>query len=447
MGILRYHAFLFANRNLNMLSMRLPALNESAPMRYFTFFYLYIMQGIPGGFALTAIANYLVGKGLQPNQVGSFVAIVGLPWILQFVWGPLIDRYQYSVIGHRKHWVVLTQLIAFLASLTLLLVHTPQKQLFLMSAVFFTHSIFASVQDASVDAIAIFIVPEKERGRVNAFMRGGYLLGISFGAAVLSVMLHRYGFAAAAWVQSLTLLAFTVLTFFVKLDRHDPLLPSRSRPRKVQQEPEHNPALARLFKELYRGMTERSSLRIFGIIALVYLCTSIFIRAFSYHIIHVLKWPDQEVSVLQGSWGSLLTFVVVVSGGVLSDRVGARRLQVWVMWGIGLFLLLICSLNSLWMHRGVTTSGLILWNFVDPLFSVSCFPILMALCRPLVEGSQFTAYMAFINFCDVLGSYITGWALNWIPAPWIGVLCGALILGSVITMQIGRAQKLQVADA
>ena len=248
-------------------------------------------------------------------------------------------------------------------------------------------------------------------------------------------------------MQSLTLLAFTVLTFFVKLDRHDPLLPSRSRPRKVQQEPEHNPALARLFKELYRGMTERSSLRIFGIIALVYLCTSIFIRAFSYHIIHVLKWPDQEVSVLQGSWGSLLTFVVVVSGGVLSDRVGARRLQVWVMWGIGLFLLLICSLNSLWMHRGVTTSGLILWNFVDPLFSVSCFPILMALCRPLVEGSQFTAYMAFINFCDVLGSYITGWALNWIPAPWIGVLCGALILGSVITMQIGRAQKLQVADA
>ena len=426
--------------------MRLPALNERAGWRYFTFFYLYLMQGIPAGFALTAIANYLVGKGLASQRVGSFVAIVGIPWILQFVWGPLIDRYQYSVIGHRKHWVVLTQLVAFLASLTLLLVQHPEKQLLLMSAVFFTHSIFASIQDASVDAIAIFIVPEKERGRLNAFMRGGFLLGIAFGSAVLSTVLHRYGFTTAAWVQSLTLLLFTTLTFFIKLDKNDPLLPFGKKKKEVVQE-EDNPSLSHLFRELFRGMTVGSSLRIFGVIALVYMCLSIFIRSFSYHIIHVLKWHDQDVSVLQGSWGSLLTFLVIVCGGVLSDRVGAKRLQIWVMWGIGLFLLVLCSLSYLWVHRSVTTSGLILWNFVDPLFSVACFPILMALCRPLVEGSQFTAYMAFINFCDVIGSYVTGWVLNWVQAPWIGLVCAGLILGSVIALQITRTQRLKMAEA
>lgn len=428
--------------------MRLPALNEQAGWRYFTFFYLYLMQGIPAGFALTAIANYLVGKGMASQQVGSFVAVVGLPWVLQFVWGPLIDRYQYSVIGHRKHWVVLTQLVAFLASLSLLLVHEPAKQLTLMSVVFFTHSIFASIQDASVDAIAIFIVPEKERGRVNAFMRGGFLLGIAFGSAVLSTVLHRFGFATAAWIQSLVLLLFTILTFFIKLDRHDPLLPTKKgQKNNMPQHSEDNPPLSFLFKELFRGMTVRPSLRIFGTIALVYLCLSIFIRSFSYHIIHVLKWADQDVSVLQGSWGSLLTFCVIVGGGVLSDRIGARRLQIWVMWSIGLFLLLLCSLHFLWAYRGFTTAGLILWNFVDPLFSVACFPILMSLCRPLVEGSQFTAYMAFVNFCDVIGSYMTGWALNWVQAPWLGLLCSGLILGAVITLQLSRRQHLQAADA
>ncbi|MBE7173061.1 MAG: MFS transporter [Williamsia sp.] len=427
--------------------MRLPALNEQAGWRYFTFFYLYLMQGIPAGFALTAIANYLVGKGLASQQVGSFVAIVGIPWILQFVWGPLIDRYQYSVIGHRKHWVLLTQLVAFLASLTLLLVQQPEKQLVLMSVVFFTHSIFASIQDASVDAIAIFIVPEQERGRVNAFMRGGFLLGIAFGSAVLSTVLHRWGFTTAVWVQSLSLLLFTILTFFIKLDQHDPLLPSKATAKRPLNEGAHNPSLSHLFRELFRGMTVAPSLRSFGVIALVYLCLSIFIRSFSYHIIHVLKWPDQEVSVLQGSWGSLLTFCVIVGGGVLSDRVGARRLQIWVMWSIGLFLLVLCSLSFLWVHREVTTSGLILWNFVDPLFSVACFPILMSLCRPLVEGSQFTAYMAFINFCDVIGSYVSGWALNWVKAPLLGLLCAGLILGSVIALQVMRSRRLSLADA
>lgn len=419
--------------------MRLPALNESAYLRYGTFFYLYVMQGIPSGFALTAIANYLVAKGLLPNQVGSFVAIVGLPWVLQFLWGPLIDRYQYSVIGHRKHWVVLTQLTAFLASLTLLLVHKPEAEIALMSAVFFIHSIFASVQDASVDAIAISLVPEPERGRVNAFMRGGYLLGIAFGSAVLSVVLHNRGFAMAAGVQSAVLLLLTILTFFIRLDRHDPLLPSRKQAKK-QDTSIHEPTVTvkGLFRELFNGMLERRSLRTFGIVAGVYLCLSVFIRSYTYHIIHVLHWPDQDVSVLQGSWGSLLTFTIILGGGVLSDRIGARPLQVRVMWGIGLFMLLVCSLSSLWIHRGFTTSGLILWNFIDPLFSVACFPILMALCRPTVEGSQFTAYMAFINLCDVVGSYFTGWLLNWISAPWLGMGCGCLVIGFVISMQAGR---------
>lgn len=102
------------------------------------------------------------------------MAIVGLPWVLQFIWGPFIDRYQYSVIGHRKQWVVLTQFMAFMASLTLLLVHDPVSQLTLMTAVFFTHSIFASVQDASVDAIAIEILQKDERGSVNGIHEGRF---------------------------------------------------------------------------------------------------------------------------------------------------------------------------------------------------------------------------------------------------------------------------------
>ncbi len=47
-------------------------LRDSAGLRYFTFFYLYVMQGIPSGFALTAVYNYLVGSGLTAKSVGTF---------------------------------------------------------------------------------------------------------------------------------------------------------------------------------------------------------------------------------------------------------------------------------------------------------------------------------------------------------------------------------------
>lgn len=420
--------------------MPVASLKNSSSLRYFTFFYLYFMQGIPAGFALTAIANYLVGKGVSSSSVGTFVSIVGLPWILQFIWGPLIDRYQYSVIGHRKHWVMLTQAAAFLASLTLLLVKDPASQLSLMSMVFFTHSIFASVQDASVDAMAISLVPDTEKGRLNAFMRGGFLIGLAFGSAVLAFVLHKYGFYLASFIQSITLLVFTVLTFFIKLDEHDPLLPSFSPKNKLPPD-EKNPALKEVFKDLWKGMTGKFSLQIFGIIALVYLCLSIFIRSYSYHLIKVLKWPSHEVSILQGSYGSFITFTVIIAGGILADRMGAGKLQVKVMWALTLFLLLFNGIYLFWHLKTIATTGLLLWSLADPLFSVAAFPVLMNLCSDHIEGSQFTAYMALINFCDVLGSYITGWALHVVAAPVLGFSCGIIILFAIFMIYKNRRQK------
>jgi PAT family beta-lactamase induction signal transducer AmpG len=425
--------------------MRVASLKNSSSLRYFTFFYLYVMQGIPAGFALTAIANYLVGKGISSSSVGTFVSIVGLPWILQFVWGPLIDRYQYSVIGHRKHWVVLTQIAAFLASLTLLFVKDPASHLSLMSLVFFTHSIFASVQDASVDAMAISLVPHEEKGRLNAFMRGGFLIGVSFGAAALAFVLHKYSFYLAALIQSITLLFFTVLTFFIKLDEHDPLLPSFAHKNKLPLD-EKNPSVREVFKDLWQGMTEKYSLRTFGIIALVYLCSSIFIRSYSYHLIQVLKWPSHEVSILQGTYGSLITLVVTISGGILADRIGADKMQVKVMWGLTLFLLVFNSTYLFWHFKFMAGGGLLLWSLADPLFSVAAFPVIMNMCSEHIEGSQFTAYMALINFCDVLGSYFTGWALHVVAAPLLGFGCGIVILSAIFIVYKIKRRKLLYAQ-
>lgn len=385
------------------------------------------MQGVPAGFALTAIANYLAGRGSTSQTVGSFVAIVGLPWVLQFIWGPLIDRYQYSVIGHRKQWVVLTQLMAFAASLSLLLVEDPLGQITLMTAAFFTHSIFASVQDASVDAIAIDVLAKEERGRVNAFMRAGFLLGISLGAAGLSTVLHRYGFFYAALCQSAFLLLFTLVTFFIKLDRHDRLLPSFGK-NNTQRYVNNNPDLGWLFRQLYKGITQPANLRLFLAIALVYLLFSIFIRSYSYHLVKVLRWPDNELSVLQGGIGSLTIALVAISGGVIADKIGPQKLMLRVMIILGVFLLIFSGLAGFWVNKAFTTTGLVFWNLADPLFSVAAMPLLMALCIDKVEGSQFTTYMALVNFCDVLGSYLSGWALAIIPAPVLGIACGVVLL-------------------
>ena len=418
------------------------SLRENRPLRYFTFFYLYVMQGIPAGFALTAVANYLTAEKLSSNQVGTFVAVVGLPWVVQFVWGPLIDRFQRSAIGDRKHWVLLAQLMAFVASLGALLVDDPLRQISLLSLVFFIHSIFASIQDASVDALAISIIPPPERGRANAFMRGGLLVGISLGAAGLSYLINRNGFFYAALTQSLALLALTVLTFFIKEKRDDAWFPWQARrPSANDQEDRPPVGLRWLFAELYRGMTDRRNLLTFGAIAVVYFCNSVFLRTFSFHLINKLRWTDTEVSVLQGTWGTGIVLLVILSGGVLSDRMGPQKLQKIVMLGLGGFLIAFGLLASYWSHVSFATAGLVFSSLADPSFSLAAMPLLMAVCRKGVEGSQFTTYMALVNLCDVAGAYVSGHALVWVSAPVLVFFCGMVVTAT--TFLVGLRFRAQ----
>ena len=294
---------------------------------------------------------------------------------------------------------------------------------------FFFNTKFWSIQDASVDAIAISIVPEQERGRVNAFMRGGYLLGIAAGSAGLSTVLTNYGFFYAAATQSALLLIFTILTFLIRLDADDGYLPAFvSVKKKKIADPTENPELKWLFKELYKAVTEKESIRTFLQIALVYSCLSIFIRGYSFHLIHNLHWADNSVSVLQGGWGTLATLTVTLSAGYLADKMGAAKLQHIVMVVIALFLIIFSLLSEFWVLKAVSITGLLLYNFADPMFSVAAMPVLMLLCHKKIEGSQFTAYMALVNFCDVIGSYFSGWAMTFTSASSIGLVCGSAIL-------------------
>ncbi len=411
---------------------RLPVLHESANLRYFTFFYLYIMQGVPAGFALTTIANYLVGKGISSERVGTFIAIVGLPWIAQFIWGPLIDRYQYSRMGRRKHWIVISQFASVLISSALIFIVNPVLQISIISAIFFSHSIFASIQVASVDAMAITIAPERERGRLNAYMRGGFLIGSAIGAAGLSVILHAYSFQLAAATETLILATFTFIFFFTRIERQNVFLVNPFQKRIAEEEGRRNPSFHRVFKKVLFGITRKKSLNYFAIVALVYFSSSVFIRSYTFNLIEHLKWSDRTVSLIQGGWGSALTFFGIILAGIQSDKMGARRMQVYVMWAVCIFLLVLNALYGYWHNDYFSGGGLLLWNLADPLLSVTIFPILMALCITKVEGSQFTTYLALINLCDVIGSYVTGWSLKFLPAPLIGFICGLILLTLLI---------------
>jgi PAT family beta-lactamase induction signal transducer AmpG len=412
-------------------------LSQNRPLRYGVFFYLYLMQGIPAGFYLTALSNYFTAKGVQPNVVGSFIAIIGLPWAFQFIWGPVIDRFQGSAMGRRKPWVVGSQLMTVLASCILLLVGNPVAEINTLAWLFCLRSVFAAIQDAGVDAMAITIIPEDERGRLNACMRAGYLLGTGIGAAVFATVLRDFGFHTAALIQVGFLLTGVVLMAFIREQPGDRLLPSfggvvagrthrpeAAQTRLAQPQPDHD--FRWLFTELFRGLFARRSVLLFGAILLAYTSNSLFMRAYNHHLIDEIGWSDTDLSVLTGTYGMIVATGIALTGGYLADRIGSRRLLVIMLSVVAVYLIGFNLLSETWVRRDIAQTGLVALYFMDPAVSAAAMPVLMGICRKGVEGSQFTTYMAFVNLCDIAGTFFAGNALLYLTAPVIGLTAGAL---------------------
>lgn len=416
-------------------------LNASPSLRAAIFFGLYLVQGIPSGFALTAVANYLVQHRIDPLVIAAFSARIGIPWSVQFLWGPLIDRFQGSPMGRRKPWVLGSQFAAFLASLGVITIRDPATQVTALSVAFLIHGLFASVQDASVDAMAISIIPESERGRVNACMRAGFMVGTGMGAAVWARLIFEKGFTSAAIAQSAVLLTMTLLTAFVRERPGDSLVPWGRRPTgeveldrsTMEVEPEYvpHPSIGHVFRELARGFFVARSLFIFGLILLVYTGGAVFIQAYPRHLIKVLNWTDEETSQYMGIGGTVVGLLTAIVGFVVADRLGPRRLMIVMMVLISGFLVGFDLAGDYWSSTGVAASALVLWYMFDPGFSVACMPVLMGLCRKGVEGSQFTAYMALVNLSTVGGALISGWAQEWFSVPAIGLATGLVLVAAI----------------
>jgi PAT family beta-lactamase induction signal transducer AmpG len=172
----------------------------------------------------------------------------------------------------------------------------------------------------------------------------------------------------------------------------------------------------------------------------------LFLRAYNFHLIQKLGWHDTDLSVLTGTYGMLLAAGVSLTGGYIADRIGPRKLLVFMLVLVAVYLIGFNLIASLWTRRDVAQTGLVALYFMDPSISVAAMPVLMAICRKGVEGSQFTTYMAFVNLCDIAGTYLSGEALNFFSAPTIGLFSGAMAGAALLVIFLALRHYRRIGE-
>ena len=138
-------------------------------------FFLGFSSGLPILLVFSTLSVWLVKAGVERSTVTMF-SWAGFAYAFKYLWSPLVDNYKLPFLknfGHRKSWLLLSQLLIIVA-LILTAFTNPQNNL-LFTALFVSFlAFFSATQDILIDAFRIESAPQSQQGPLSSMYIAGY---------------------------------------------------------------------------------------------------------------------------------------------------------------------------------------------------------------------------------------------------------------------------------
>lgn len=424
-----------------------PILAENKWWRLAVLCGLYVAQGVPYGFVTitlaAAIATSMAERGATDIEttaaISSVVLFALLPWSFKWIAGPFIDRFSIRQLGRRRPWIILAQAGMIVTLIQMALMPDPAAQIQTLAWLAFIHNCFNAVQDVSVDALAVDLLPADERGRVSGLMYGSKYFGTAIGGAGLSFVAARGGLSLAfvAMILIIGLISLLpLLTIERKGDEWFRLRPSKS------PKPTTTLGFGAMFNELRRAMSSRAALATAAICGTAMAAAGSLSPIGTQLFVDELGWGQAKYGAITGGAAVFAGLLGAVTGGVLADRIGARTLAGIATVGYGGLLVGFGLFEEYWTVDSISIPYLVVESFLQGCFATSLFAICIGVSRPLVAATQFTAYMALLNLSTSWGTALAPTIQATVGTAGAFVLAGSFQAAIVVLLPLSRLRGL-----
>ena len=380
-------------------------LADDRRVRFATGSIMYFAQGIPMGLLGIAIPVWLASQGVSASQIGSYLAVIVLPWAFKLITGPLMDRYEFLAMGRRRPWVIGAQIGLSLSLLALMYIERPAEQIGLLMMIGVLINSFTATQDVAVDGMAIDLTPVREQGRLNAFMGFGKAIGWATTAAASGVLLTTYGLKTTAIIASSVSALALIAILFVKERESERTLPWTKG--KAAEIPRADTSFKAVFKEINKVLWVRTSLIVMAIMFFDGLIYGYGQALMPIAAVNLFGYTTPQWSQLVAMMG-LIGAVLALGVGPAIDKMGAKRMLLLVIALLGTHAFLIAQTQHLWQNTLYVRTMLSIWIMMLPLVMVSSLALAMAICKSVNSATQFAIYMSVANFGHSGGSKLYG---------------------------------------
>jgi PAT family beta-lactamase induction signal transducer AmpG len=174
-------------------------------------------SGLPFNLTGFTLQAWLASAGLDIKTIGIF-GLVGFPYILKFLWAPLLDRYLPPILGRRRGWILVYQ-VCLGVCIGVMGFCSPTKEPYVLGGMALLVAFLSASQDIVVDAYRVDVIPPVERALAAAATTFGYRTAAMLAGAVLVLIAAelepvvgpglgwRYAFLLVACIMGATTLA------------------------------------------------------------------------------------------------------------------------------------------------------------------------------------------------------------------------------------------------
>jgi PAT family beta-lactamase induction signal transducer AmpG len=171
-------------------------------------------SGLPLFLTSTVLQAWMKESNVDLGTIGLF-ALVGLPYTLKFLWAPLMDRYIPSLLGRRRGWLLVWQLL-LTASIAMLATSDPSRMLMMTAVAALLLSFFSASQDIVIDAYRRESLSDDEQGMGAALYVSGYRVGILLATGGGLIMADYMSYQSVYFVMATAMAASMIATLLAK---------------------------------------------------------------------------------------------------------------------------------------------------------------------------------------------------------------------------------------
>jgi len=349
-------------------------------------------SGFPNQITESALQAWLKDSGASNTTIGV-MSYVALPYLLKFLWAPLVDRYPLPWLGRRRGWILAMQ-VALAATIALFALQDPRLTLEPVAICALAIVMFSATQDIAIDAWRADVSLPSERGLAAAATNFGYRMAAWLAFAVALIVADYL-----SWRLGFLILAVVMLAFCIATARAPE--PQRARaPHSLRES---------VLMPLRELLGTPSAAALIAVVLLFKVGDAFANKLFTPFMMEV-GFSKTEIALIVKALFTASTLVGSVLGGVLMVRLGLLRSM--LIFGVlqALTNLLYCALALAGKSYPIMVVAVVLEHIAGAMGGIALVALIMALCDARYSAFQY----ALLSALALVPRYSLGGPAGWI---------------------------------